>query len=91
MFTAMISTFCLPNGWSPTLPRCLSFNTCLPPGPSRHRVSRLTDGPYGKREKERKERGSAEYAAERKERRGGDAEYAAEREGGGGDALVYRT
>jgi len=39
---------------------------------------------------ERKERGSAEYAAERKERRGGDAEYAAEREGGGGDALVYR-
>ena len=89
MFTAMISTFCLPNGWSPTLPRCLSFNTCLPPGPSRHRVSRLTDGPYGKRE-ERKERGSAEYAAERKERRGGDAEYAAEREGGGGDVLVYR-
>ena len=75
------------------LPLCLDALASIPVcllGRHGHRVSSLTDGPYGKREKERKERGSAEYAAERKERRGGDAEYAAEREGGGGDALVYR-
>ena len=74
------------------LPLCLDALASIPVcllGRHGHRVSRLTDGPYGKRE-ERKERGSAEYAAERKERRGGDAEYAADREGGGGDALVYR-